>query len=204
MRNFACWNIRGMNTLIKQVEIRKLISDNKLGLLVINEAKVKQMNHDKVLRSICNWTSIFNYYSFAIGKVWVMWDEKVFKVEEILQGDQFIHTRVSVVTIGEFFWLTSIYSYNYERDRTALWDALNTISSNMTGPWTVLGDFNTFLRHSEMRDGIEVGGHTNELANLFASTGLRDLHFSGNLLTWCNNHEDNTFTLTKLDRVLIN
>lgn len=75
----------------------------------------------------------------------------------------------------------------------------------MLDPWIVLGDFNTFHRFSErVRDGVEVGGHTNELARLFAETGLGDLHFSRSLLTWCNNQEGDSKTYAKLDRVIIN
>lgn len=96
MLRCACWNIRGLNTLIKQVEVRKLIKENNLSLLVLNETKVKHMNHDKVLRNICSWKSIVNYNSIPNGRVWILWDNKVLQVDEICQRDQFLHARVTL------------------------------------------------------------------------------------------------------------
>lgn len=39
---------------------------------------------------------------------------------------------------------------------------------------------------------------------MFANTGLGDLYFSGTLLTWCNNHDGESRTYTKLDRIQVN
>lgn len=51
MLNLESWNIRGLNTPIKQLEVKKL-ADNNLSLLVLNETRVKKLNHAKVLSSI--------------------------------------------------------------------------------------------------------------------------------------------------------
>lgn len=105
----------------------------------------------------------------------------------------------------DFFYKTAIYAFNHENQRTELWDALSSFSQLIKDPWVVLGDFNTFMRHhGRVKNGIEVGGHTSELLNLYVVTGLGDLHYSCCFLTWCNNQEGASRTYTKLDRVLIN
>lgn len=92
MPNIACWNIRGVNTPIKQLEVKKLIVDNKLSLLVLNETRVKLFNHSRVLKYICSWKALSNYNSAY----------KIFVIEELAQGNQFIHCKVKFIETGFF------------------------------------------------------------------------------------------------------
>lgn len=103
MIRYACWNIRGLNTLIKQVVVKKLIRENNLSLVVLNETMVKLRNHDKILKNICSWSSIVNYDSIPNGRVRIIWDNKTLQIDEICQGNQFLHVRVTIVESGDFF-----------------------------------------------------------------------------------------------------
>lgn len=205
MHDLAFWNIRGLNTQIKQLEVRKLIADNDISLLVLNETRVKKLNQVMVLNGFTKWKYLDNYYHAQNGRIWVLWDDKVFQVDEQLQGNQFIHAKVTRLEYGDSFWLTAVYAFNSEAERKVLWYSIISLSQSIKEPWILMGDFNTFLKQSErVRNGMEVGGHTNELMELFSATGLGYLHFSGIHLTWCNNQEGESRTYTKLDRILIN
>ncbi|KAG2707872.1 hypothetical protein I3760_05G166100 [Carya illinoinensis] len=71
--------------------------------------------------------------------------------------------------------------------------------------WGVIGDFNEILFNDE-----KVGGNTrNEnLMRSFRNTleegNLFDLGWKRNKFTWCNRHEDESFTKERLDRALAN
>lgn len=158
----------------------------KLSILVLNETRVKKINQVKVLKSFTKWKCLENYYHAENGRFWVLWDERVLHVDEILQGNQFIHIRVTILGIDDSFLLTAIYAFNYKNQRSELWSAITTLAQTIDEPWILMGNFNKFLKHFEkVRDGVEIGGHTNELLELFTATGLGDLQFSGVLLTWC-------------------
>lgn len=52
MMNFGSWNIKGLNSPLKQKEIKSFMAKNKLKLFVILETKVKKKNEERIRRSI--------------------------------------------------------------------------------------------------------------------------------------------------------
>lgn len=67
------------------------------------------------------------------------------------------------------------------------------------------GDFNTSLIQEErLKNGHVCNSDYSELQQLFMDTGLNDLRFSGNYLTWCNYQEGAARLYCKLDRAIFN
>lgn len=83
MINLAVWNIRGANTQIKQIEVRNLLYENRIGVMGLLETRVKEENVERVLRGICDWNVITNYHDAYNGRVWVMWDPSRVIVQEL-------------------------------------------------------------------------------------------------------------------------
>lgn len=52
MMNFGAWNIKGLNSPLKQKEIKFFMAKNKLKLFVILETKMKKNNEERIRRSI--------------------------------------------------------------------------------------------------------------------------------------------------------
>lgn len=67
--------------------------------------------------------------------------------------------------------------------------------------WGVIGDFNEVLYNDE-----KVGGNpkSENLMGLMEEGNLFDLVWKGNKFTWCNHHEDESFTKGRLDRAIAN
>lgn len=80
---------------------------------------------------------------------------------------------------------TIVYAYNSANHRTPLWQDLQNIGKHITGPWILLGDFNTVLHQDErINYAGPVGADTRELQTLYSDLFLTDLHYGGNQLTW--------------------
>lgn len=134
-----------------------------------------------------------------------MWDPKIVLVEVIERGDQFIHTKISILSAWISFHCTYGYAFNSQRERESLWPVLLAISDSMQGPWVLLGDFNTCLRYDERRKaGNIVDIDISKLEAFTNYGGLSDLRFSGIFLTWCNKQEGEQIQYTKLDRIIVN
>ena len=70
MDSFRFWNIRGMNSTSKQVEISRFIKTNKVGLFGLLETKIKGDNWIKVKNKICdNWVVCTNTSYHKGGRI---------------------------------------------------------------------------------------------------------------------------------------
>lgn len=73
--NVITWNVRGINKIYKQKEVKKFIQKNDVGLIVILENRVKEKNVSKTIMKIANnWGWCANYSHSDKGRIWVMWD----------------------------------------------------------------------------------------------------------------------------------
>lgn len=205
MVNIAAWNIRGLNSPIKQMEVRSLLVDNNVSILGLLETKVKKENCGRIKQSICDWNTITNYNHAYNGRVWVLWDETKVAVEELCQGSQFIHCKATLLDINKVVELTFVYAMNTSEEREELWLALEQIASSIQSPWDVLGDLNVTLTHEErLKGGEPVFESTEELENFTSLCELVDLNYTGVFHTWCNKQEGLARVNAKLDRILVN
>ncbi|KAK6775974.1 hypothetical protein RDI58_026975 [Solanum bulbocastanum] len=60
-----------------------------------------------------------------------------------------IYNEVTHRGTGRKFWMTMVYGYNDQGLRRGLWQEIERISSQLSGPWTVMGDFNCVLNMEE-------------------------------------------------------
>lgn len=54
MMNFIAWNVKGLNKVYKQKELKKFCRTNKVVLIAIIEHRVKRSNVVSVLRKALN------------------------------------------------------------------------------------------------------------------------------------------------------
>lgn len=204
MLKLAAWNVRGLNDLVRQVEVRNFVASNKISLMVIIETKVKFSSSSVVMKKIrTDWGWAHNYDRAYNGRLWVCWDRCVLAVQ-ILQVDaQLIHMRVDILCDNISFLYSVVYAYNSAAQRESWWNRLRSFDIQL--PWILLGDFNTVLvQEVYLQGGEQVGVDTRELQSLTSDLHIADLHYTGNMMTWCNRREGNARIYCKLDRVLTN
>lgn len=85
--------------------------------------------------------------------------------------------------------------------RQVLWDEIKNISTDVTGPWCAVGDFNAILKHTEKDGGRGMTGTgvCSDFQSCLVDCGLEDMDFKGCPFTWHRNdlHE-------RLDRAVVN
>lgn len=85
------------------------------------------------------------------GRIVVLWDDNILKLDDITTTNQEIHAMVKV-HLTKVSWLFSvIYTSNFRLHRHTLWDNLRAIKDNYTGMWLVGGDFNEIMNSSEKK-----------------------------------------------------
>jgi hypothetical protein len=194
-----CWNVRGLNSPLKQHEVVSLMRKNKVDVCGLVETKLASsavsFMHKFRLR---NWEFLSNVTATNNARILVFWNPSTIKVELIDLTAQRLHVNISSLVNQYTFVATFVYGYNTVIARRALLDDLQKWSSN--SPWIILGDFNSLLSQEDKHNGELVSSY--EVSNFrtcCSMLGLSDLNFIGCKFTWTNGK-----IWSKIDRVLVN
>ncbi|XP_074287887.1 uncharacterized protein LOC141613052 [Silene latifolia] len=199
------WNIRGLNKHVKQIEVNKFLTQNKLDILGILETRVKENKSQRILRNkFRGYSSFCNYSKHYNGRIWLVWNFSTTKVTILHVHAQVLHCHVHHLATGRAFHLSVVYGSNCPVKRKTLWDSLTDMAPRV-GPWVVMGDFN-IVRYSHEKIG-NLPAHLPDMIdfnNCLSSCGLDDMQGTGNDFTWFNKQDPSTRVYSKLDRILVN
>lgn len=88
--------------------------------------------------------------------------------------------------------------------RKYFWEALDNIALAFSGPWLLLGDFNTIISQSDKHGGKPVASSSSGgLNGLIQQHGLIDMGFHGHPYTWSNGRSGAANIQARLDRGLM-
>lgn len=88
--------------------------------------------------------------------------------------------------------------------RRPLWDRLIPFS-NVKFPWCTMGDFNVITSIDQKKVGIPYNMNKSfEFIDVIEASGLADLGYNGEYLTWCNNRVDEERVWKRLNRAIVN
>ncbi|KAL9227927.1 hypothetical protein vseg_003561 [Gypsophila vaccaria] len=92
MVNVGFWNVRGMNSLAKQKEIKWFMQNNKVELFGLLETRVRRSNLNKVLANMdTKWSICTNYFQHPGGRIWMLWNPMVIQVLSLETESQAIY-----------------------------------------------------------------------------------------------------------------
>ncbi|XP_031252301.1 uncharacterized protein LOC116110228 [Pistacia vera] len=135
MVKVAVWNVRGLNSLIKQKEVRNLISSNNLSLCAVLETRVRENNMDVVRKIVFrNWAMVENYCFCERGRIWVGWVGDILHVQATQTSAQAILWEKKR---GSNKWNSQCEEFNDMCKEADIGD-LNTIGSFFT--WNNRGE----------------------------------------------------------------
>lgn len=79
-----------------------------------------------------------------------MWNPTLMHVQIFLGPQQFIYCMI------DDWFLTVVYDSPHPSTRRLLWNRLSAIGLSISGPWLIVGDFNTVIHQSEKNGGAGV------------------------------------------------
>ncbi|KAL9242005.1 hypothetical protein vseg_016052 [Gypsophila vaccaria] len=84
MVKFGFWNVRGLNSLAKQKEIKWFMHSNKVELFGLLEIRVKSNSMNKVVPNVCSgWSFCTNTGAHPGGRIWMLWNLDVVQINAI-------------------------------------------------------------------------------------------------------------------------
>ncbi|KAL9240966.1 hypothetical protein vseg_015129 [Gypsophila vaccaria] len=161
MVNIGFWNVRGLNCLAKQKEIKWFLQNNKVELFGLLETRFRSSNLNKVLANLdTEWSICTNYSHHPGGRIWMLWNPMIIQVLSLEIEAHAIHAKCQLMPAGKGFWITMVYGFNKLVEREELWQSLCNTAGFVTGPWLWCGDFNSITSPTD-RIGREV--HLSEI-----------------------------------------
>ena len=137
MDSILAWNVRGLNKLSKQQEVRKFISSHNIKFFSLLETRVKIPNMGILYQNVCDdWCFTTNSCITDRGRIVVAWRAEVFTLDVLMVTAQMIHCRIDPVGPQPWFYCSFVYGYNERNAREALWKDLGGIKTDE--PWVGL------------------------------------------------------------------
>ncbi|XP_060200436.1 uncharacterized protein LOC132628686 [Lycium barbarum] len=119
--------------------------------------------------------------------------------------EQLLSYRFTHLGDGQELVLIVVYASTNRSGRIALWEDIYDISSHITIPWLMGGDFNVITDDIEKFGGLPVQfAETEDFRQCIDIFQLMDLGFTGSMFTWWNGRSDEACIFKILDRCLGN
>lgn len=140
------WNIRGMRSKGAFERLLRLVKLHKINFIALQEPFLNPSRIEEYKNSLGFDHAISNNNS----KIWCFWDTFL-NCELIVLHSQQMTFKVSTQGDTDYIWITTVYAKsNYSR-RRRLWRSLRSLHTQINGPWTILGDFNSILYTDEKK-----------------------------------------------------
>ncbi|XP_042962443.1 uncharacterized protein LOC122296709 [Carya illinoinensis] len=197
------WNCRGLGNPQTVQTFRMFVKEKLPDVVFLMETKIPYARAHGIAKTL-NFNGC--YVSEAVGRsggLILLWKQKDL-LELVIFSKHHFNVMVNDAYFNFKWLLTCFYGHPNSNLRKQAWSLLSSFKPGDEG-WGVIGDFNEILFNDE-----KVGGKPrNEnlmctFRNLLEEGNLLDLGWKRNKFTWCNCHEDESFTKERLDRAIAN
>ena len=208
MIRVGCWNIRGLNSPIKQREVKHMLLSNNLSFCALLETHLNSSVVDDTCRKIFgqwSWCSNAGWCSSGT-RIVCAWNTRIIDVMVLESHAQYINCQVHIKGDLTHFFLSVVYGANTCVMRRQLWSGMRKFKVLLNyNAWLACGDFNSMLFP---HDGWGGSSRRNmdmlDFANCVEDVDLFDMKYSGTQFTWVQKPSGGSGIMRKLDRVLTN
>jgi len=201
--NIISWNVRGLNDARKRLLIKSLLHNWKADVFCFQETKL-QGDIREIIKDL--WSNRWVKYvqleaSGTRGGIILMWDSRLWDGEICETGTYCITCKFVGKTQDLSWHMTGVYAPNSTLEREEVWWELGAVRGLFTGPWVVVGDFNTVRFPSEKKNCSRYNKAMMDFSEFIEDMELVDLQLAGNKYTWKKGEGHDV--AARLDRFLI-
>lgn len=178
--NIISWNVRGLNDARKRLLIKSLLHNWKADVFCFQETKL-QGDIREIIKDL--WSNRWVKYvqleaSGTRGGIILMWDSRLWDGEICETGTYCITCKFVGKTQDLSWHMTGVYAPNCTLEREEVWWELGAVRGLFTGPWVVVGDFNTVRFPSEKKNCSRYNKAMRDFSEFIEDMELADLTIS--------------------------
>ncbi|XP_035844824.1 uncharacterized protein LOC118491295 [Helianthus annuus] len=201
--NYLAINIRGTRSAEKPLWISKLVKENRISFLCMQETQVSNVDEITIGRfwgkpdMECETVDSRG----RSGGLVSVWDPGVFTKQDVIKHDSFLLVGGVIAGSRERINVVNVYAPCDVIRRRTLWNELKELKDNNTsGLWIMIGDFNE-VRSEEERMMSRFDSQSALIFNRFiGELGLVEYQMGGYKYTYMSEDGKN---LSKIDRTLV-
>ncbi|XP_016465580.1 uncharacterized protein LOC107788409 [Nicotiana tabacum] len=189
------WNARSVNTM--QAFERLITMHRKYHFEFIGILEPMQQSHkmERYRARIGLAQAVVN----VSNKIWAF--NEIFEVTILYNMTQQLTLRLMHSEKHVELILALVYAKCDRTERIELWDTLYAMTSDMTVPWLVGGEFNMIWDEEEKYGGFPVSLiEVYDFRHCINTCNLTDLGFKGSIFTWWNGRSEEECIFKRLDR----
>jgi exonuclease III len=194
------WNCRGVNKAPTVRVLKTLNRECSPDILFLAETKALVQRIDSIKERLGFVECFCVEANGSAGGLALFWKKGV-----ELEVVHFDHQVISALIYSDppsSTWLLNVIRGPPERKmRKGIWSFMESIIKAFSGPWLIIGDFNSICSSEDKRGGNQGENYSaNWFKNFMFNTGAIDLDFFGPQFTWSNKREGLANIKERLDR----
>ncbi|XP_060202778.1 uncharacterized protein LOC132631203 [Lycium barbarum] len=174
MNSSLIWNIRSVTTQQAFERVVLLHTQKHFNYVALLEP----FQHVRHIDMYKLWLNMGTTWHNVNGKIWIFVDAEI-QVEIMRDTEKLLSCRFTHLGDGQELVLTVVYASTDRSGRIALWEDLYDMSSHITIPWLVGGDFNVITDDIEKFGGLPIQfAETEDIRQCIDIFQLMDLGFT--------------------------
>ena len=199
------WNVRGLGDPDKCNVVRDAISSANPTVMCVQESKLHSIDQFKIKTFLPPQLACSYKYIPAVGSrggIVTAWSQSYWSCSDFTLKNHSLTTLLVSTLSDHSLTVTNVYGPSDHRHSSDFLRELHDLSSNINGPWVIIGDFN-LIRSGDEKNNVNVNiPLMNTFNDTINSLGVMEIPLLGRNFTWSNGQEPPI--LAKLDRALVN
>jgi exonuclease III len=198
--NFLIWNVRGLNSSVRQDSIKELVDSSQVDVVCFQETKMQNITRRNILSMLGADFPDYVYLPSvgASGGILIAWRRHIGHTEQRKLHNHSVSVQFCKAG-GQAWWLTCVYGPQGEGEKIQFLQELRDIRNACDGTWMVAGDFNLIYcsvdKNNSNINRVMMGRFRQTINDL----ALKEIPLHGRKYTWSNQQANPV--LVKLDRV---
>jgi exonuclease III len=144
------WNVRGLNSSIRQDVVRMLVDSAKIDVVCCQETKMQPISRRDILSMLgVEFTEFVFLPSIGnSGGILVAWKRNIGHTR-LQRIDNHCVSVQFCKQDGQPWWLTCVYGPQGNSEKIIFLQELRDARAACVGPWVVAGDFNLIYKASD-------------------------------------------------------
>ena len=129
------WNIRGLNSPLKQNGVLKHLKNIRPAIMGLIETKLNNQSLERLARNkLWGWKMVDNFSHHLNSWILVIWKEELIALDIPETSDQSIHCQATCKSSSLVFSITFVYALNTTMGRRSLWVKLMQVQLHTSSP----------------------------------------------------------------------
>lgn len=199
--SFMSWNVRGLNNIVRQEDVRQIVQQQKPMVVCLQETKMAQIDARIVGNTLGqDYTANFCYLPAdgTHGGILLACRNSFIQINNAHLTTHTISVTVTDSRTSIQWTLTGVYGPQQEFDKRAFLTELRELKNIVKPAWLVVGDFNMIYQDQDKSNGRLNRRMMSRFRRALNHIEVKEIPLLHRKFTWTSSND--TLTMARIDR----